>query len=68
MCACRPDEVVLPKEESVVHEVSDVLREWSIIWRRLYAVSSVNLFIMYVILLLKNTESGFSCLVLCAFL
>ncbi|XP_064383161.1 dedicator of cytokinesis protein 1-like [Halichondria panicea] len=32
-----PDEVVLPKEESVVKEISDVLREWSVIWRRLYA-------------------------------
>ena len=34
-----PDEMVVPKEDPVVQEVSDVLREWSIIWRRLYVVS-----------------------------
>ena len=34
-----PDEVVVPKEDPVVQEVSDVLREWSIVWKKLYIVS-----------------------------
>jgi len=28
--------VVIPKEDPIVQEVSDVVREWSIIWKRLY--------------------------------
>ena len=39
---CSPDEVVVPKEDPVVQEVSDVLREWSIIWRKLYIVRRVG--------------------------
>ena len=34
-----PDEVVVPKQDPAVQEVSDVLREWSIVWRKLYVVS-----------------------------
>jgi hypothetical protein len=32
-----PDEVVLPKDDPMVQELSDVLREWSVVWKRLYA-------------------------------
>lgn len=43
LCAVSsPDEVVVPKEDPVVQEVSDVLREWSIIWRKLYIVRRVG--------------------------
>lgn len=34
-----PDELVVPKEDPIVQEISDVLREWGSIWKRLYAVS-----------------------------
>lgn len=36
----RPDEVITPKDDPIVQEISDVLREWSSVWKRLYAVSS----------------------------
>ena len=36
---CSPDEAVVSKEEPIVQEISDVLREWSVVWKRLYAVS-----------------------------
>ena len=36
---CRPDELVVPKEDPLAHEISDVLREWNVVWKRLYAVS-----------------------------
>ncbi len=36
--AHRPDEVVIPKEDAIVQEISEVLRDWSIIWKRLYTV------------------------------
>lgn len=32
-----PDEVVVAKEDPLIHEISDVLREWSVVWKRLYA-------------------------------
>lgn len=32
-----PDEQVVPKEDALVHEIADVLREWNIVWKRLYA-------------------------------
>ena len=35
----RPDEQVVPKEDPLAHEIADVLREWNIVWKRLYAVS-----------------------------
>lgn len=35
----RPHETVTPVEDPVVREVNYVLREWSIIWKRLYTVS-----------------------------
>ena len=48
MCTCmsyflappppRPDEVVTPRDDPMVQEISDVLREWSLVWKRLYAV------------------------------
>ncbi len=38
MIVCRPDELVIPKEDALVHEISDVLREWSLVWKKLYAV------------------------------
>ena len=39
VCMCySPDEVVLPKDDPMVQELSDVLREWSVVWKRLYAV------------------------------
>ena len=31
---------MVPKEDPIVQEISDVLREWSHVWKRLYAVSS----------------------------
>ena len=37
---CSPDEVVVPRDDPMVQELSDVLREWSVVWKRLYAVSS----------------------------
>ena len=33
-----PNEVVVPKDDPMVQEISDVLREWNTIWKRLYAV------------------------------
>ena len=39
----RPDEQVVPKEDPLVHEISDVLREWNLVWKKLYAVSSTAL-------------------------
>lgn len=41
-CVCRPDELIVPKEDPLVQEISDVLREWSVVWKRLYAVSSMS--------------------------
>ena len=38
LVGCRPDEVVVPKDDPMVQELSDVLREWTLIWKRLYAV------------------------------
>lgn len=38
----RPDEVITPKDDPIVQEISDVLREWSFVWKRLYAVSLIN--------------------------
>ena len=35
----RPDEIVTPKDDPMVQEISDVLREWSLVWKRLFAVS-----------------------------
>ena len=35
----RPDEVVSPKDDPIVQEISDVLKEWNLMWKRLYAVS-----------------------------
>lgn len=32
-----PDEQVVPKEDPLAHEIADVLREWNIVWKRLYA-------------------------------
>ena len=40
LVGCRPDEVVVPKDDPMVQELSDVLREWTLIWKRLYAVES----------------------------
>ena len=34
----RPDEIVTPKDDPIVQEISDVLKEWSLMWKRLYAV------------------------------
>ena len=31
--------MITPKDDPIVHEISDVLREWSFVWKRLYAVS-----------------------------
>ena len=39
---CRPDEQVIPKEDPLVHEISDVLHEWSLVWKKLYAVSQLS--------------------------
>ena len=41
LVGCRPDEVVVPKDDPMVQELSDVLREWTLIWKRLYAVESL---------------------------
>lgn len=43
---CSPDELVVPKDDPIVQEISDVLREWGSIWKRLYAVSLYIIIIM----------------------
>lgn len=30
----------MPKEDPLVREIADMLREWNIVWKRLYAVST----------------------------
>ena len=45
MCGCRPHQTVIPVEDSVVKEVTDVLREWGIIWKRQFVVSVIFHFV-----------------------
>ena len=40
--ACSPDELIEPKEDPLVQELADVLREWTVVWKRLYAVSNAQ--------------------------
>jgi len=39
---CRPHQTVTAVEDSVVKEVTDVLREWGIIWKRQFVVSHLS--------------------------
>ena len=34
--------MITPKDDPIVQEISDVLREWSFVWKRLYAVSLIG--------------------------
>ena len=43
----RPDEIVTPKDDPIVQEISDVLKEWSLMWKRLYAVRFYCYMYMY---------------------
>ncbi len=36
-----PDELIEPREDPLVQEIADVLREWNYMWRKLYAVSQL---------------------------
>lgn len=37
--ACSPNEVVMSKDDPLAQEISDVLREWSSVWKEFYVVS-----------------------------
>ena len=43
LCVGRPQEVITPLEDSVVTEVTQVLREWSEKWKQLFVVSTAIL-------------------------
>ena len=51
----RPDEVITPKDDPIVQEISDVLREWSLVWKRLYAVSFNSSFSIGELYTLRNS-------------
>lgn len=36
---CRQHETVIPGELPLVQELTNTLREWAVIWRKLYVVS-----------------------------
>ena len=42
MCAGSPQELITATEDSVVTEVTQVLREWSEKWKQLFVVSSTE--------------------------
>jgi hypothetical protein len=50
----RPDEIVTPKDDPIVQEISDVLKEWNLMWKRLYAVSLITYMYMYTVYMAKE--------------
>lgn len=42
---CRQYETVVPLEDSVVTEVTATLQEWAVLWKQLYVVRAVLLFL-----------------------
>ena len=38
----RPHATVTPVEDAVGREVADILREWAVLWKKLYLVNSFH--------------------------